>query len=383
MSFNTIPAILGGRVAPAAPSFGVTSWVLPTAVGDAFGTLANSWTNPNNTLVEDDTVATRAFAASGVSSFTWKTFNFAGLVPAGAIVYGYDYQIRWSSTRTDTDIFGANIRADTGGGSGISVCPFGNGTGSASNTLVTQEFGVGNRFVSWFADAADPIGDLTAGDDAEFTIHFGQPGSGSSTISIAWIKMRLKYIVPVAGNKLTWANSFGSTGANVDNAGGLAWTNPGNATANDGTTALLDLAKGQQGDWLRVTGFSYSIPADAIPVAIMVELDLVSFDDDISDEIQVYDGANVYTVPRPGPTLIEESTSIESWRQTDAGAGEWSGICARGTVDSAHMANFTAAVINGSSWGAQFSPFGQSSLANPSSSEVDYLKTRVLYVESI
>jgi hypothetical protein len=71
------------------------------------------------------------------------------------------------------------------------------------------------------------------------------------------------YLLPVAG-------------ANVDNAGGVAWTNPEEATLDDGVDASMTVGAAAS-DYLAVTNFGATLPAGSAVVGI--EASVVRVDD--------------------------------------------------------------------------------------------------------
>lgn len=70
--------------------------------------------------------------------------------------------------------------------------------------------------------------------------------------------------------------SFGpngaSTAANDATVGTVAYSNPSNALANDGSSATAVLLIGQQTQYLMITGFLFSVPVDATVNGIQVDV---------------------------------------------------------------------------------------------------------------
>jgi hypothetical protein len=385
MPINVLPAILGGKVAPQAPTFNDTGLQSPASVGDRFGAESNSWTNPNNVLTATDAaLATRFFLQNTSNSFYVKDFNFS--IPAGSFVYGYEVEVRWRSTRTDSRLFMDGVVQNLGGGFSDLVDQFAIGsTANSSTSLRTDVVSTGNRVIGWLTDEANAISYLNGNVNAEIRCRFVQPNStGTATISIAYIRMRLLYLTPAAGNKLTLVTAFGSTGANVA-TGTTAWTNPGNAVSDNASFANVDLPKNGDSQILRVSDFGLSIPSDAICAALMAESDWGALCNQTN-----FDTLGFFTGSLSHPVDLLTYSGIggnfaEPWRQSKSGSypnDVVAGVCMHGTVDTTKLANYTPAVLNSSSMAVDCKLHSQDPLSNPPNATCDYLKLRVLYVES-
>lgn len=71
----------------------------------------------------------------------------------------------------------------------------------------------------------------------------------------------------------TTGDIIAGTGTSVTRGAGTAWTNPGNITANDGTTASC--ASGSSGSaYLRASNFGFSIPANSLIQGFTVKVDM-------------------------------------------------------------------------------------------------------------
>lgn len=380
MAFNMLPPMWGNVAEPAAPTFETTEWQLPGAVGDGGGSDANTWTNPNNVLTESDaTLATRSFASGNQARFYVKDFNFS--IPAGAIPYAYDIQIRWRSTRIDSDMFAPRMVNNvsefiTGLGTSPPAAP----DPSTSLRTDTLQMSTG-RITSWFIDNASAIAHLNASDQAEVRLSFGQPSdTGTSTISIAWVKMRVRYLMPAVGNTLEWQSNLVGTGANIS-AGGTAWTNPGNITADDSTNANCDIGKGGTTNILRGTNPGHTVPASAVLVGLLLEADVgnLSFNTCDFELVGFRDGTSTFNFIASASMQDE----VEEWAGSFSGSypvTQFTGLLRMGTVDPTFIANFTVAEVNSSGFGADMRWSEVSGfLNNPANALVDYYRTRVLY----
>lgn len=376
MPFNMLPPILGGASEPAAPTFETTEWQLAASVGDLHGGGIGSWSNVSNVLVENDSEASIAIAQDTSEILTVRDFNFS--LPAGAILYGFDMQMRWRCTRSDLLVVATDFIDDQPAFvSTISTRP--PAPPAPSSSLRTDSLiNTSNRPAVWFFDSSTPLADIN-GTGVELYVRFTQPDTAGSSIFVAWIKARLKYLMPATGNTLVWSSQL--AGAASDQGGGdVAWTNPGNVTADDGSNAVCNVDKDETCNLLRTDTYGHAIPSTAIPVGIVVDFEANQQPMDFTDftPVGVRDGSVTHAIVSVGSVGRE----YQDWRMTSGGtfSQHANGLFSVGSFDPTFIANFTPTIINSSGFGTDVQwAVDSGNFYQPPECQYDFFRTRVLY----
>lgn len=384
MAFNFITAIAAAAGAAQAPDFGITAYTLGETAGDALGLVpggnaSNGWVNPANALVDSDTVSTNAVVANTTAPFYSTGFDAMGLVPAGAIVYGAEMAVRAMSNQNNSRllnprIIGANDAGVLGGSRPTYDFTSFNSSqfrtlqqGSLRTDEFTNGFGVHRSIIH----AIDRFANNWPGQELQTRL---ASTSTAATLSLAWTKVRYRYVTPKPGNTLFRAEAFPSVGANI-NTGGTAWTNPGNAVSDNASSATCDIASGGTTQTLRCTGFGFSIPSNAVIFGIGAEVDYAA-----ADQVDLRPSA--YGFSNGGSTvnfgLINgDATFTDGYGQAATG-GVISGKTMWGTMDPALVAGYTPAVVNGAGFGIDLK-FNASPGFDPTTTDIDYVKAHIWY----
>ncbi len=153
------------------------------------------------------------------------------------------------------------------------------------------------------------------------------------------------------------------TGADAVGIGLVAWTNPGNVTAEDGVFATSAITSAGGTHWLKATNFGFSIPGGATINGITVEWKRKA-----SVLFEITDAAS----------RIVQGGTIGS--TDEAAGGNWGTTLAYQTYGSGSDLwglSWTAADINSSGFGAALA--AQNSVPGAATCSVDYCRITVAY----
>lgn len=166
---------------------------------------------------------------------------------------------------------------------------------------------------------------------------------------------------------ITVGPNLPSTGASTSRGGfeGVAWTNPGNITLNDGSLATASLSGSD--DWspyLKGTNFGFAIPTDSIIAGIKLEINRKNNGFAAKDDVvKLVKGGTVVGDNKASATSYPASLTVENYGDsTDLWGTTW-----------------TYSDVNASDFGAVLS-FTQNGFSS-SSAAVDSFKITVYYFE--
>lgn len=140
---------------------------------------------------------------------------------------------------------------------------------------------------------------------------------------------------------------FPSTGVNQTGIGTDAWVDPGNITSNNDQYAVFSDTGGLGSNYLKATGFSFSIPSDATITAITVTQECkANFD---------AGGASGRRIENKEVRLVKADTIVGN--ALDYGTGGWSTTdetIVSGEINSMALwgVTFTPAEVNAADFGA-------------------------------
>jgi hypothetical protein len=105
-----------------------------------------------------------------------------------------------------------------------------------------------------------------------------------------------------------------STGTNNNAVGAVAWTNPGNVTAEDGNSATATVGLASDSQYLFATGFGFSIPAGAVIQGIQAGVKHACMNGDVQDEkIRIIKGGVVGTTDRSSASAWPTSLTFAQY----------------------------------------------------------------------
>lgn len=144
------------------------------------------------------------------------------------------------------------------------------------------------------------------------------------------------------------------TGASDASFGAVAWTSPGNITANDATNATVTLGPSQSAQYLKATNFGFSIPAGATIDGIIVKWErAVTAGTAIDNRVRIVKGGAVGSTEKStgaawAPAIQLDSFGGaadlwgESWLYSDINASDFGAVIAG--LESSGFAGCTLAV---------------------------------------
>jgi len=150
------------------------------------------------------------------------------------------------------------------------------------------------------------------------------------------------------------------TGTNDATVGTTAWTNPGRVTAADGSYATVALSGGSSSEYLKATGFGFSIPAGAVIEGI--QLDVLRF------ESSPGVGDNSVKLVKAGSIVGADRAVAGAWPTSPAYATYGSATDLWGT-------SWSVSDVNNSGFGAAVSALG---VFSPTA-EIDFMRITVYY----
>ena len=163
--------------------------------------------------------------------------------------------------------------------------------------------------------------------------------------------------------------NFPSTGTDSTGVGTIAWINPGNVTADDTSYSSVTLGNNAVSDYLKGTGFNFSIPANATVNGIQVAINRMSSDNSVriaDQEVKLLKGGSV-----TGNNKADTATNWETvlTTRTYGGATDlWGGI-------------WTPADINNPNFGMALSAHNKNT--SSMTATVDFVTITVSYTVKI
>ncbi len=273
----------------------------PGTAADNGGGL-DAWTNTGNILTSDNTYAQVTVGFNGSWSDYLNATNFGFHVPAGATINGIKVEIERSSANTIQDhsvkiIKGGTItgteKADTGTNwpSSDAYATYGSasdlwGTTWTVNDINASTFGV--------ALQAGELGGFNTAkvDHIRISVTYTPGIPFVSHTTSANLRKQITKTHTTDSNKKVAGNTRSHTtdayrvtllssgpnsptsGTNVTGFGTIAWSNPGNILASDNSYSDASAAgSGGNSNYLRGSGFGFSIPSSATIRGIKVEIE--------------------------------------------------------------------------------------------------------------
>jgi hypothetical protein len=288
---------------------------------------ATAWTNPSNAAASDNSYAV---ATNHSSSHYLKATNFGFSIPSGATITGVLLEIECKSNGGSV----GTVKIVKGGsvvGNGGTSPLFGPINMSAVDTY--NAYGGVNSLQAWNVTLTDT--DVNASNfGCVFSV--GNGGKGSYTTSVDHIRITVYYETGTA----TGGSVGPSLGGTAVNTGGtVAWVNPGNAVAEDGSFATFTRSNTGPSDTLVVTNFGFAVPAGAVIKGVLVEIKKKG-----SAATNFYD----FSIHLEGPAAtLTRADTVTAWSTTLAYVSCGSSIDLWGTSD------LTPTLVNASTFGVR------------------------------
>jgi hypothetical protein len=152
---------------------------------------------------------------------------------------------------------------------------------------------------------------------------------------------------------------FPGTGADDATVGTIAWTNPGNITALDASTADATLSFGQTSHYLKATNFGFAIPAGATITGVLVTHLLGSL----------------------GSTIVKNSIKLVKGGVISGSEGTTNSSTSFGGATDMWGLSLTSADINAANFGVVYSGFGR--YVGSSTLKLDAVTITVYYTTTL
>lgn len=276
-------------------------------------------------------------------------------------------------------LYGSGGGAGGGGGRGNATAATpGTGAAGRGGMIIVKYTHVAQENYRWRDNAGTAIAaQNTAGSIIPLTNYrlrftVSSPGTESTTRNY-----RLEY-TPYSGSCGTTWTSFSSTpsdgpanpttAVNDASIGSQAWNSPGNVTASDNIRARQDISPLSSTNYLKTTGFNFSIPLGATINGIVAEAEVQSLD---SPSDYIYD--NAVRIVKSGLVGTADRSSGAFW------ASE--GYISHGSASDLWGESWTPADINSSNFGVAISAKNVET-TSPWSAEIDHIRITVYYTTS-
>lgn len=336
----------------------------PTSCVSATGVGTNAWNNPGNALSSNNGYATVGNMTASKESNYLKCTGYNLTVPDGATVTGIRVSVeRKTDGGTITDSKLHLVRAGT----------IQTGFNAATTTSYPKSDGVevhggsGNLWgASWVP--AD-VNSSTFG--VALTVRNTSTSSTTNrtvSIDVISVEVEFSYAGTLPSGDYSMVSSP-SACVSASGVGTLAWSAPGNALASDNiyATAVASSATGTQlTQYLKCTGFNFSIPNGSVISGIKVELERkISSTDKTSAKDNVVSLINAQSV-----VVAANRATTTAYDKTD-------NIEEHGTASDLWGASWSVADINSSNFGVAYSGNITKTKTSTRTLSIDQIKVRV------
>lgn len=185
-------------------------------------------------------------------------------------------------------------------------------------------------------------------------------------------RKRLYVTVNNTGTPPSVGPSTPISAASASGIGSVAWTNPTNGRTNDAAYATASLGAGQTTNYLKVTGFGFSLPADATVLGITVKVSRKG-----SSSTNTVKDAQIRIVKADG-SIGSDTTQAHatSWPTTEAVDTYGSSSYLWGETD------WSPAAINNANFGVAIAALANSG-TNSRTASVNYVTVTVTYTKQL
>ena len=315
-------------------------------------TSSNSgWSSPDNAWVSD---GSRASADSSSDVVAYSTFDFPS-IPAGATIIGIEVKVE--GYRTDDRQ--------------IDVSLSGNGGSTYSGTELTalpkdSSFPFSDGF-STLGDSTDTWGTSWAPGDftnGNFRVKLDATNSGD-TVNVDHVQVKVYYEV----EGLLCVSKDGGTFASVSFSGSNNdWDSEGDAATSNNDYAEVSLDDNWQSEYLRGTGFGFSIPAGSTIYGIIVGVERKATESGKIDDYRVRAVKNSVI-----GSDTNHDTDFSDWGSSDA-------TVSYGTNTDLWGDSWSVSDVNDPDFGVAFSAEKGTSSGGALTAKVDKLNMTVCYL---
>jgi len=343
----------------------ITDWKSPGTCANIDRIGGAAWSNPDNVKASDNNDA--IVAISGVDNSDWlrcTNFGFTSSdIPSGMSIVGIEMKIEHrASAPSDTWDSALYLRKTSG-----QV-----GDNKADPTVWTTTeatFTYGESTDTWNAGLvyADIVNNSDFGLD--FSAHNDYVETEDAEVD--HVQMRIYY-------KNIQSTEWKSPGTitNIDNAGGIAWTNPGNAAASDDSKAVCTgMNYGINSDWLRCTNFGFT--SDDIPAGktiVGIEMKMERCESEVND---IYDD-DIFLRKTSGQ-IGDDKAIADYW--SDNGVDEI--ITYGGMSDTWNAGLVYADIVSNSNFGIDIAAICRAPLSVPRDGSIDHVQIKIYYSDPI
>ncbi len=241
-----------------------------------FNTGTQTWSNPTNILVSDNSRAALVEVGGG-STYSLIGYGFGFALPTSTVI-GIEVEVKYRQAALGS-VLAVRLLKDRSAGSSSDYSIARNtvpSPSSVNNDSIVIAGSPTDNWTGWAVAATDIL--YTDVNSANFGIAI----SGYSNFTgylpqIDYIKVRIQYAITVT--------SPTSTGTGATSGGTIPWVNPGNVTASDNTyaTQVVSLTASDNA-YLDCTNFGFAIPTDSSIDSIKVEIEKKSSDVFLNDD---------------------------------------------------------------------------------------------------